>query len=138
MNSIIVTRSNMLNSGPEGDSWNDGDSSTSKSIHKTFKGQILDSMIEAFKSKIENSLDYVKTNGFACCDLVTLSKDPGKTVLMDDNQITIYNSVDKSFQKLLEVEDQFTFEHSQGRFALSKDDKYLAYADSYVVAVLDL
>ena len=39
---------------------------------------------------------------------------------------------------ILEIEDQFSFENNLGRFAISKDDKYLVYSDSHMVAAIDL
>lgn len=95
-------------------------------------------MLTASKAKVERTLHYAKTEGIICSDVTTMSSEPNNTILMNNNEIMIFNTLTCKSQMILEIEDQFTFDNNLGRFAISKDDKYLVYADSYIVAAIDL
>lgn len=72
--------------------------------------------------------------------MLTLKKQK-KTIVMDNNQLMKYDTFQKSFQTLFTTQPEDIGDAqapNEGRFAISPDERTLAYVDNYTIATLDM
>lgn len=62
--------------------------------------KVLMDIIDVYRGDIQINSSFVVTGGYACHEVVTLNDEGCKTIIMDNNNLMIYDSGSKEFQCL--------------------------------------